>query len=188
MQSKSFKWKVTGWSGILFYAICGLLLLLWPDMALQIANYALAAVLCVIGLAMVIGYIRGDAMEGMLGYGMAKGLLLILLGAVLLIRSDILLKLLPFLWGVAMVAGGFTKMQMAFDLKRIGHARWWLMLIGALISFLLGAASILQPEFVAIAFTQFAGIALLVEAALDLTAVLVMKRELKHLKVFSGTV
>lgn len=188
MQTKSFKWKMTGWSGILFYAICGLLLLLWPDMALQIANYALAAVLCVIGLVMVIGYIRGDAMEGMLGYGMAKGLLLILLGSVLLFRVDILVKLLPFLWGVAMVAGGFTKMQMAFDLKRIGHTRWWMMLIGALISFLLGVASIVRPEFIAIAFAQFAGIALLVEAALDLAAMLIMKRELKHLKVFSGTV
>lgn len=188
MKTKSFKWNVTGWSVILFYAICGLLLLLWPDMALLIANYALAAVLCAIGLALVIGYIRGDAVEGMLGYGMAKGLLMILLGAVLLIRSDILVKLLPFLWGVAMVAGGFTKTQMAFDLKRIGHARWWLMLIGALISFLLGVASILQPEFIAIAVTLFAGIALLVEAALDLAAMFIMKRELKHLKVFSGTV
>ena len=75
---------------------------------------------------------------------------------------------------------------MAFDLKRVGQGRWWLLLIGAGISFLLGVLSVTRPVFMATVATQFAGIALLVEALLDMVALLMLKREIKHLKVSSG--
>lgn len=187
MRTKSFSWSLTGWSVIAFYTVCGLLLLLWPNLALMIANYALAAALCIVGIVMMIGYLRSEAVEGMLGYGLAKGLIFTLVGVLLFIKSDALMTILPFLWGVAMIAGGFGKFQMAFDLKRIGNSRWWLLLIGALISFVLGTFSVTQPAFLAMAVTQFAGISLLVEAVLDIAALLVIKREYKNLKVQTGT-
>ena len=183
MNLKTFRWNMTGWSMIGFYAVCGLLLLLLPDLALLIANYALAITLCVVGLVMVIGYIRAEALEGMLGYGLSVGLMLLLLGITLLFNSNILVKLLPFLWGVAMLTGGFGKLQMAFDLRRIGQGHWWLMLLAALVSFTLGLLSITRPVFMATTVTQFAGVALLVEAALDIGALLTIKREFKRLKV-----
>jgi len=186
-NTKVFRWNFTGWSVIVFYAVCGLLLLLWPNLALMIANYALAAVLCGVGLVMIIGYIRGEAMDGMMGFGLAKGLIALLVGLVLLMKSELLMTLLPFLWGVSMIAGGFGKFQMAFDMRRIGHSRWWLLLIGSLISFVLGILSVTQPAFVATAFTQFAGISLLAEAALDCASLLFIKREMKHLNVTVGT-
>lgn len=183
MKTKSIGWNFTSWSVIAFDGICGLLLLLWPDMALMIANYALASVLCLVGVAMVIGYIRAETMEGMLGYGLAKGLILLLTGIVLFANSDLLKSVLPFLWGVAMVAGGFGKFQMAFDLKRIGHQNWWVMLLGAMISFALGIFSVTQPAFIALVLTQFVGISLLVEAAMDIAAMLIMRHGVKHMKV-----
>ena len=54
-------------------------------------------------------------------------------------------------------------------------------------SFVLGTFSVTQPAFLAMAVTQFAGISLLVEAVLDITALLVIKREFKNLKVQTGT-
>ena len=58
------------------YLLCSMravLLLLWPNLALMIANYALAAVLCIVGIVMVTGYIRGEAMEGIMGLQAGKG-------------------------------------------------------------------------------------------------------------------
>lgn len=186
MRTRTFRWNLTSWSMIAFYVVCGLLLLFLPNLALRIANFALSAVFCFAGIGLIIGYLRAEAMDGMLGYGLAFGLILTLMGAVLFIRSDILIRALPFLWGVAMLAGGFAKLQMAFDLKRIHQRRWWWLLLGALISFILGGFSVADPVFLATVATQFAGISLLVEAALDLGAVLYLKREMKHLKVESG--
>lgn len=186
MQTRTFRWSLTSWSMIAFYAVCGLLLLLLPNLALMIANYALATILCAVGIAMIVGYVRAEAMDGIFSYGLAFGLILALLGAVLFIKSDILITLLPFVWGVAMIAGGFGKFQIAFDLKRIRQDKWWVLLIGALISFVLGIISVTNPAFLATTATMFAGIALLAEAVLDCSALLTIKREIRHLKVQSG--
>ena len=187
MKTNASRWSFTGWSLIAFYVICGLLLLIWPNLALLIANYALAIVMCVVGVVLITSYVRGEAMEGMLGYGLAKGLIVLMVGLALLFRSDLLMTVLPFLWGVAMIVGGFGKLQMAFDMKRIGKTRWWLLLIGSGISFVLGTFSVTRPAFLAMVITEFAGISLLAEAVLDTAALLLMKREVKHLKVESGT-
>lgn len=181
MRIKSFGWNFTGWTAIVFYAVCGLLLLLWPNLALTIANYALAATLCVVALVMIAGYIRGEALEGMLNYGLAKGLILLLIGIVLMIRSDILIALLPFLWGVAMIAGGFAKVQVAFDLNRVSRERWWLMLLGALLSFVLGVIAVTRPVFLANVITQFIGASLLLEALLDVVALWMIRREVNKM-------
>ncbi|MEA4999260.1 MAG: DUF308 domain-containing protein [Candidatus Limiplasma sp.] len=186
MKKTTSRWSFTGWAMILFYAICGLLLLLWPSFTWQIANYALSFVLLIVGIVMIVGYIRTEALDGMLGYGLSTGLILALLGVLLLFNGEVLQTLLPAVWGLAMLAGGFGKLQMAFDLKRVGQGRWWLLLIGAGISFLLGVLSVTRPVFMATVATQFAGIALLVEALLDMVALLMLKREIKHLKVSSG--
>ena len=183
MNPKTFRWSMMGWSMIAFYAVCGLLLLLFPNLVLTIANYALAVTLCVVGLVMVVGYIRAEAMEGMQSYGLALGLILLLAGITMFFKPSILAALLPFLWGVAMLMGGFGKLQMAFDLRRIGQSRWWLLLVAAVISFALGVLSVTRPVFMATVATQFAGIALLVEAALDTGALLTIRHELKRLKV-----
>ncbi|MEA4927419.1 MAG: DUF308 domain-containing protein [Candidatus Limiplasma sp.] len=180
MNHKSIGWGLTGGSAIAFYAVSGLLLLLWPNLALLIANYALAAVLVVIGLVLILGYVRGDTLEGMMGLGMAKGLVLALLGVLLFVRSDLLVTVLPFLWGLAMIAGGFAKLQMANDLRRIGGSRWGWMLAGALVSFALGILSVTQPAFLAYTVTQFAGLSLLVEAVLDLAALFSIRRAYKR--------
>lgn len=181
MRIKSFGWNFTGWTAIVFYAVCGLLLLLWPNLALTIANYALAATLCVVALVMIASYIRGEALEGMLNYGLAKGLILLLIGIVLMIRSDILIAILPFLWGVAMIAGGFAKVQVAFDLNRVSRERWWLMLLGALLSFVLGVIAVTRPVFLANVITQFIGASLLLEALLDVVALCMIRREVNKM-------
>jgi uncharacterized membrane protein HdeD (DUF308 family) len=183
MRTKTLHWSYTGWTVILFYAVCGLLLLLWPDLALKTANFALAGVLCIMGVIAIVDYLRGETMAGILGYGLAKGLILLMVGVWLMIRSDFLINLLPFLWGLAMIAGGFAKVQVAFDLKRVDRNRWWLMLLGALLSFTLGIIAVTRSEFLAYTVTQIAGISLLVEAALDVIALTTVRRELKRMQI-----
>lgn len=182
MRKEIFGWKFTGWTGIAFYAVCGLLLLLWPNLALTIANYALAAVLCVIGIVLIVGYIRAETMERAKDFGLTKGLILLLVGLVLLMKTQLLITVLPFLWGVAMIIGGFAKVQMAFDLRGFDRTRWWLMLLGALLSFVLGVLAVTKPVFLANTITQFMGISLLVEAVLDAVALTVFHKSFKSMK------
>ena len=90
-----------------------------------------------------------------------------------------LAELLPFVWGVALLVGGFGKVQMAADLKRIGDRFWWYALIAALLSFVLGALAITRPVFIAAVLTQFVGASLLVEGVLDLVSFLTLNKRIK---------
>lgn len=172
MSKTTFVWSRQGstWAAVAFYLICGLLLLLWPDMALSIANYALALGLCVVGLVMILSYVRMSALDALKSMSLALGLVALLVGVLLLFNPGILVAALPFMWGLTLLVGGFGKVQMAFDLKRIGDAKWWLVLIGAALSFILGILAVCRPAFIAAVFTQFIGISLLFEALLDAVA------------------
>ncbi len=170
------------WLAILFYFVCGLLLLLLPNLALGIANAALAIILCVIGLRCIFCYIRGSVLDSIMGVQLAVGLVAICVGMLLLFNPMFLAEALPFLWGLALLVGGFGKVQMAADLNRIGDKRWWIALLGALLSFVLGAMAIAQPAFIASVLTQFVGISLLVEAVLDLISFLTINKKIKDFR------
>ena len=155
-------WSLTGMSlaAIVFYAVCGLLLLLLPTEALAIANYAIAALLLVMGVVCVIGYFRGSVIIGQFGF--------------------LLASLLPVIWGVSLLIGGFGKIQFAADLRRFGDRRWWTLLLGAFLSFALGILCLANPIYIAQTIFVFIGICLLAEAVLDLVTLLMVRRHLRR--------
>ena len=175
------RWRATTLAGTLFFAICGLLLLIWPNEALAIANYVLAITLILIGVLGLFGYVKASPLAGALGFTMSLSLISITAGIVLVCAPSLLAALLPFLWGVSLVAGGFAKLQMASDMRRMGVSRWWFLLIGAACSFVLGVIAVLRPTFIATFATQFIGFSLLAEAIIDFISTLVLNRKIKAL-------
>ena len=173
--TRDFNRNSSYWTAILFYLICGLLLLLMPNLALSIANVALAILLCAVGVRSIVSYLRGSILDGVMGLQLAAGL-------VALFNPLFLAELLPFVWGVALLVGGFGKVQMAADLKRIGDRFWWYALIAALLSFVLGALAITRPVFIAAVLTQFVGASLLVEGVLDLVSFLTLNKRIKKFR------
>ena len=147
--TRDFNRNSSYWTAIAFYLICGLLLLLLPDLALGIANVALAVILCVVGVRSIASYLRGSVLDGVMGL---------------------------------QLAGGFGKVQMAADLRRIGDRLWWCALVAALLSFLLGALAIGRPVFIAAVLTQFVGASLLAEGILDLISFLTINKRIKEFR------
>ena len=120
-----------------------------------------------------------SVLEGALGMELALGLGALCVGVLMLLFPELLQALLPFLWGISLLTGGFGKVQMAVDLKRIGENRWWILLIGSVLSFVLGVFAITKPAFLATAMVQFVGVSLLVEGAVDLVAFIGINRRLR---------
>ncbi|MDD3335744.1 MAG: DUF308 domain-containing protein [Eubacteriales bacterium] len=181
-MKKNFEWNLTtaSLSAIVFYAVCGLLLILLPEQALAIANYGIAALLAVAGIICVINYMRDSVLAGMLGIRLALGLVLICFSVLMFCYPTFLATILPAIWGLSMLAGGFGKVQMAVDLKRIGDKRWWVMLIGAAVSFVLGVMCLANPIYIAQTIFLFIGICLVAEAALDLAAYLMIRVRIRQ--------
>lgn len=180
--TRDFNRNSSYWTAILFYLVCGLLLLLLPNLALSIANVALAVILCVVGVRCILSYMRGSVLDGVLGIQLALGLVALCFGLLLFFNPLFLAELLPLLWGMALLAGGFGKVQMAADLKRIGDGAWWYALIAALLSFVLGALAITKPAFISSVLTQFVGVSLIVEGILDLVSFLTINKKIREFR------
>ena len=164
---------------IAFCLISGLLLILLEDMALRITGYALAAGLILLGIWLVIVYFRSEPMVRIVEAKLAIGLILLVTGAMLAFSPEALKELLPYAWGLALLFGGFLKIQYAFDRKALGSEKWWILLILAAFSLVIGVISLLNPAFLGDRKEMVIGILLTLEAALDIGVFLLLRRKIR---------
>lgn len=167
---------------ILFCLVCGLLLILFGNLALRITAYVLAGIMAICGVWNTVSYIRSAPLERITGSKLAIALILLVSGTMLAFNPDYPDKLLPVVWGLALLFGGFLKIQYAFDEKSVHIRKWWIMLIFAAFSLIIGILSLLNPAFMGENRNLIIGILLLVEAALDITVWIMLIHALKKLE------
>ena len=164
---------------ILFCLVCGVLLILFGNLALRITAWVLAGIMILCGVWSVIAYIRSRPVQRITESRLANGLILLVIGVLLAFNPAYLENLLPFIWGLALLFGGFLKIQYAFDEKTVKVEKWWIMLIFAGVSIIIGILSLLNPAFMGDSRNLVIGILLVVEAVLDITVYLMLKHALK---------
>lgn len=164
---------------IFFCLVSGVLLILLKNLALMITGFALAAGLIILGIWMLIEYIRSEPIVRIIEAKLAIGLILLVTGSMLAFSPESLGGLLPYAWGLALLFGGFLKIQYAFDRKSLGAEKWWILLILAAFSLIIGVISLLNPAFLGDNRELVIGIMLLSEAVLDITVFLLLKRKIR---------
>ncbi len=126
---------------ILFCLVCGILLIAFGELAPRITAYVLAGVMLLCGIWSVIAYIRSAPVKRITESRLANGLILLVAGVLLAFNPNYLNDSLPFIWGLALLFGGFLKIQYAFDEKTVRVEKWWIMLILAAFSLIIGVIS-----------------------------------------------
>ncbi len=167
---------------VLFYLIVGALLIWLKDQVTTIATYVLAVLLMVYGIWLTVRYFRSTVEERVAGKDLAFGLILLLAGIVLAFTPGSLQGILPTIWGLSLVFGGFLKIQYAFDEKVVGVKRWWIMLIFAAVSLIIGTLALLGSRVFSGGDSQtlfIIGIFMVGEAVLDFVTYLVISHGMK---------
>ena len=164
---------------IFFCLVSGLLLILLENLTMAVTAYVLAAMLIGYGVWLIIEYIRSTPMVRIIEVKLAVGLILLVTGAMLAFSPESLKELLPYAWGLALLFGGFLKIQYAFDRKSLGAQKWWILLILAAFSLIIGVISLLNPAFLGDKKEMVIGIMLTVEAVLDIVVFLLLKRKIR---------
>ena len=164
---------------IIFCLVCGVLLILFGNLALRITAYVLAGVMILCGIWSVIAYIRSGILRRITESRLATGLILLVAGTLLAFNPNYLEDFLPFIWGLALLFGAFLKIQYAFDEKTVGVKRWWIMLILAAFSLIIGILSLLNPASQGESRNLVIGILLVVEAVLDITVFFLLRHALR---------
>lgn len=113
------------WSTILLdliYILLGIVFIIRPTGVESVLCYILAAAVAVIGLLYLLGYIiqRTDEHGHRQGNGFALGILLIIMAIFIISKQELVISLVPFLFGVMVMIRGLMVIQGAFLFRRLG--------------------------------------------------------------------
>lgn len=156
--------------------LLGLVLLILPGVAATVVLCGVGAVGIVIGIVHVVRYFTLDARRAILSNDLSLGLVWIVTGMLVIILKDLLISLLPVFFGLAILLGGVVKVQTTLSLKRMNARRWYLELVAAIISIVLGTVILLNPFSTALLLMRIIGAALLIEGVQDLISSYTFKK------------
>lgn len=157
--------------GKLIVCVCeiavGIVLLVDPTGFTKTVVTAAGILLCVLGAIGLINYFREDPAEAALSQQMTKGLLMLLLGAFCIYKSEWIIKtFLPIIviYGVVVLVVGVMKLQWTVDMIRLKSGNWAPTAIAAALSIVLGLIIVLNPSET---MWTFLAIALIVTGVAD---------------------
>lgn len=134
--------KLNSYVSTMASLIIGLLLLFWPGASLKLVCAVIGV--AVLAVAVVqIGLFFKERMTGFsASYHLLLGILLLVIGGWFLFRPQTIGAIVPIIAGVYVVLHGITEAGRAISLQRENYDKWWVALILALVSILLGVVLI----------------------------------------------
>lgn len=158
----------TAWIAAAAALLFGLALLIWPGITLDLILNVAGTVLIVIGVVNLIRYFVNREPYDLFSWSLGLGLALVSCGVALIAFKKLLLSIVPLMFGFALLIGGIIKIQAGSNMHRIGYARWYLTLIGAGVSCVLGLLIILHPFGTGLTLMRVLGASIALEGVQDL--------------------
>ena len=150
----------------------GILLIVMPDMSNTILGLVCGTIMLLFGIVKLVGYFSKDLYRLAFQYDLAFGILTLALGIIILLNPDNIMNFICVVLGVAVLADGLLKIQIALDSKRFGIRKWWLILAVAFIACVCGILLLVRPSESIRVIIVLMGISLLAEGILNLSTVI----------------
>ncbi|MGM9680301.1 MAG: HdeD family acid-resistance protein [Eubacteriales bacterium] len=155
----------------LFELLVGILLLINPLGFTKGIIILGGVVLCAVGIKYIVNYFYMNPFMAANSQALLKGLCSLLAGGFCIIKSNWFFSTFPILtavFGVIILLFGLGKVQTTVDMIRLKFKKWFWSAISAAITLICSAVILMNP-FDSTAFLwTFTGIALIVEAVLDI--------------------
>ena len=116
---KKLKWNLVLMS--VLYLGLGIFLVMKPGTALNIVCYALGGVVLACAAVQLIRYFVVERGVFQSQLTLISGIICLALGAFLLLRSDIVVSILPVVFGLFVIFDAIARVQNALDLRRCGY-------------------------------------------------------------------
>lgn len=162
-------WPV--WAAAIAALVFGLALLIWPGITTDLVLNIAGAALIVVGAFNIVRYFMNKDPYDLFSWELGLGIALACGGVALIVFKGLLLSIVPLLFGIALLVGGIVKIQAAFNLHRMTYGRWYLTLIGAAASCVLGILIICHPFGTGLVLMRVIGASIAIEAVEDLLSI-----------------
>ena len=160
--------------------VLGIVLIAVPDFSVTLLCVLGGGIMMLFGLVKIIGYCSKDLYRLAFQFDLAFGILFVVLGFILIIRTDAMVNLICIVMGICVLADALLKIQISIDSKTFSIQKWWLILAMAILTGVAGFLLVFRPsESIQIIMILF-GIALITEGVLNLITILIAVKIIRH--------
>lgn len=145
MESLLKKVKANTILSSLLCAALGLVLVIWPDISMQIVCIAIGAVLILCGVIRLFGFFLNHDGSVYTQGNLVMGIVLVVVGIWIVATPGKVLVIIPIIVGILIVIHGVNNIQQTITLCKGNYSMWWLALIMAILTIGLGALLIIRP-------------------------------------------
>lgn len=154
----------------LAYVVLGLVLLLFPDLTTGFICAAIGLLLLAYGAVSVISFFAGSNGSYSFQFDLVIGVFAAILGGLFLIKPQMILSILPTIFGLYILVDGLTNLKRGLDMRAYGYAGWTTTLALSAVSMVLGAVILWNPFSTHLLLVRIIGVSFLYEGATDLWA------------------
>lgn len=162
--------------------LIGILLLIDPVGFTSGIIIVLGVCLTILGIFSLINYFRVSPEKAAAQSGLAKGLIFCIIGLFCAFKSSwfiVTFPLLTVLYGIMTLLGGIHKIQWAVDMLRMKYKYWFIAIISAGLSIAFAVLILANPFATTAVLWTFIAVTLIVEAVVDIIAVIFGKKSPK---------
>ena len=142
-----------------------------PNMAAEVFCRICGILLLLFGIVKLFGYFSRDLFQLAFQFDFAMGIISSLIGFVMFFWTTKFMEVLIIGIGVFMLCDALLRIQTAFDAKKIGVDHWWIILIMALVTAVIGTMLFLRPYKGRTALVMLIGLNLIIDGILNLFVV-----------------
>ena len=151
--------------------VLGIVFLAKPTMAADVFCRICGILLLLFGIVKLCGYFSRDLLQLAFQFDFAMGIISSLIGFVMFFWTTKFMEVLIIGIGVFMLCDALLRIQTAFDAKKIGVDHWWIILIMALVTAVIGTMLFLRPYKGRTALVMLIGLNLIIDGILNLFVV-----------------
>ncbi len=152
--------------------LVGFGLAFFSDVFYPILGVLLGILFLVFGIVKLVGYFSKDPYQLVFEADLVAGILYIVFGLMLLLRTERTMALFGVVFGLILLADGLTRVHIALDARPFGIRAWWLILIAAVLTAILGVVLLFHPGEGTKLMTQLLGISLMVDGIMNVSTIL----------------
>lgn len=138
--------------------LLGIVLIIWGERILTLIGSALGVILLLVGI-IYLGSFFLAAMSN--GISALIGATLCLIGIWILIQPEVIVSIVPIVFGVLLILHGVKALSVAFESRKYGYSNWMISALLAALSILLGIFCIVYAFGLMKLTTVIIGIALI---------------------------
>ncbi|MFV0517018.1 MAG: HdeD family acid-resistance protein [Aminipila sp.] len=141
--------------------LAGILLLIYPQATSQVVCYLIGGLVLLQGVVSMINAVHliKESLGGK--FLIVWGGILTVLGAFFIIRTQVIISIIPVICGILILINGVADIIKAFQLRRNRYEKWLGILGMSVLKALLGVIILLNPFSTAIALIKFIGICMI---------------------------